>query len=53
MTFERSYMNWEEGVGLCCWEAPDKEKLADLFRQAGTPYDKMIEVEEYLAEALT
>jgi hypothetical protein len=52
MKFERSYINWDEGVGLCCWEAPDKERLAELFRKVGTPFERMIEVEEYPAEAL-
>lgn len=50
MKFERSFMNWEEGLGICCWEAPSVAALGKLFDKAGTPYDKMIPVEEH-AEA--
>ena len=42
MTFERSFMNWDEGVGVCCWDAPSKEALAELFEKSGTPFEKMI-----------
>ena len=52
MTFERSYMNWEEGLGICCWSADSKDDLAKLFEKAGTPYDKIIPVEEHAAETL-
>ena len=47
MVFERSYLNWSEGLGICCWTAPSKEALAALFEKAGTPFDSMIEVEEH------
>jgi len=46
MVFERSYMNWEEGLGVCCWEAPAREDLAALFRKAGTPFERIVAVEE-------
>lgn len=52
MTFERSFMNWEEGVGICCWEAPSKEKLVALFDGAGAPYEKIIPVQEHAPESL-
>ena len=47
MVFERSYMNWSEGLGICCWSAPSKSELAELFNGAGTPYESMLEVEEF------
>ncbi len=51
MVFERSYLNWEEGVGICCWDAPSKEALAALFDEVGTPYVSMVEVEVYAETA--
>ena len=45
-------MNWNEGVGVCCWEAPSREALEALFEKAGTPFDEMIAVEEHVAETL-
>jgi len=53
MTFERSFVNWQEGVGLCCWEAPSKKKLQDLFDKAHTPYEKITQVEEHVASMKT
>jgi hypothetical protein len=50
VVFERSFMNWEEGFGACCWTAPSREKLEEMFNKAGTPFEKMIPVEEH-AEA--
>lgn len=52
MTFERSFMNWEEGVGVCCWNAPSKEKLLEMFEKTSTPYEKIVPVEEHVAESL-
>ena len=52
MTFERSFMNWERGLGVCCWNAPSQEKLEGLFRKAGTPFTEMIPVEEHVAGSL-
>lgn len=45
-------MNWEEGVGVCCWKAPSKEKLEELFAQANTPFEKIVAVEEHVEETL-
>lgn len=53
MTFERSFINWSEKFTLCCWSAPSIDALADVFNKAGTPFDKMIEVEEHEAATLT
>jgi len=53
MSFERSYMNWQEGVGVCCWDAPSKEELEALFRKASVSFEKMVPVEELGAKALT
>lgn len=53
MTFERSFMNWNEGFGCCCWTAPSKEKLEELFKNSGTPFERIVEVEEHVAASLT
>ena len=52
MTFERSYMNWTEGFGICCWDAPSREKLQAIFEKVGAPFDKIIPVEEHAAHSL-
>ena len=44
---ERAYMNRNEGFVTCCWNAPDRESVETLFKNAGAPYEKIIEVEEY------
>jgi hypothetical protein len=52
MSFERSFMNWEEGLGICCWDAPSRDELEALFRKAGVPFEKMLTVEEHEAQSL-
>ena len=47
MTFERSFMNWDEEFCVFCWTTPSKEGLVALFKKAGTPFDQMITVEEH------
>ncbi len=51
MKFERSFMNWTEGLGICCWEAPSTDSLAALFDEVGSPWETMVEVEEHAAES--
>jgi len=53
MTFERSYLNVEEGIGICCWNASSKDGLEAMFRKAGTPVEQIIPVEEYVEASLT
>ncbi len=52
MTYERSFVNWNEGMCICCWDAPSEVKLAELFRKAGTPFEKIVPVEEYERDAV-
>ncbi len=49
MTMDRSYINPQEGFACCCWEAPSRESLAELFSKAGALFDSMIQVTEYSA----
>ncbi|MHC5037067.1 MAG: hypothetical protein ACYTHM_07115 [Planctomycetota bacterium] len=51
MTMDRSYLNFEEGFATCCWNASSVDALKALFEKAGTPFEKMIAVEEMVAEA--
>ncbi len=52
MTLDRAFLNKQEGHTICCWNAPSVEKLKDLFKKAATPFDKMFEVEEQMAQSL-
>jgi len=45
-------MNWEEGFGICLWTASSKNDLEALFKKAGTPFKKIIAVEEHVAKSL-
>jgi hypothetical protein len=40
-------MNWKEGLGICCWDAPSRDELALLFEGAKVPFEKMVPVEEH------
>jgi len=48
---DRAYVNMDEGMALCCWSAPSKEALEELFTKAGTAFETMTEVEEHANEA--
>jgi hypothetical protein len=52
MSMDRAYLNLEEGFGTCCWNASSVDGLKALFEQAGTPFEKMVAVEEHVTEAL-
>lgn len=52
MSMERSFLNFEEGFGLCVWNAPSKEALEEMFKKAGTPFASMTAVEEHVAASL-
>ncbi|MCK5133337.1 MAG: hypothetical protein KAR40_14445 [Candidatus Sabulitectum sp.] len=49
MTMDRSYINPQEGFACCCWDAPSRESLVELFNKAGALFDSMIPVTEYSA----
>ena len=52
MTMDRAYLNVDEGFGMCCWDAPSVDALKALFEKAGTPFERMLAVEEHVTEAL-
>ena len=48
MTMDRAYVNAGEGFACCCWNAPSRRALEELFDSAEVAYEKIREVEEYL-----
>ncbi len=52
MKMDRAFINKKEGNPVCCWDAPSVKDLKALFEKAGTPFDKMFEVEEKMADAV-
>ncbi|MBD3369024.1 hypothetical protein GF402_01520 [Candidatus Fermentibacteria bacterium] len=46
MTMDRAYLNTDEGLACCLWNASTKDDLKQLFDSAGAPYDRMVAVEE-------
>jgi hypothetical protein len=51
MSMDRAYINMDEGFATCCWEAPSVADLEGLFKKAGTPFERMVPVEERQATA--
>jgi len=51
MTMDRAYSNPGEGFVCCCWNAPSKDALEDLFKKAGAPFESMLEVSEFASAA--
>jgi len=43
---ERAYMDKETGRVSCCWSAPNREKVANLFKKAGVVFEAITQVEE-------
>lgn len=42
---DRAYLNAEEGLAVCCWDAPGKDKIEDLFQKAGVSPVQIVEVD--------
>ena len=47
MTMDRAYTNPDEGYVCCCWNAPSRDALEELFRKAEAPFESMHQVSEY------
>lgn len=43
---ERAYVDQETGKVSCCWTAPDRQQVADLFKKAGVVFESITMVEE-------
>ena len=53
MTMDRAYTCKEEGVVICCWDAPDTTSVEQLFDKAGVTYEKITPVQEHLGSAFS
>jgi len=47
MNMERAFLNYREGRAVCCWNAPSRKALEELFGKANAKFESMLEVEEY------
>jgi hypothetical protein len=47
---DRAYVNMDEGMAVCCWDAPSKEALQELFSKTGSAFETITEVEEHTTE---
>jgi len=44
---ERSYIDEANGQAICCWNAPDRKSVENLFSRAGVSPESIREVVEY------
>ena len=47
MVMNRAYVDANEGQAICCWDAPDKNSIEDLFSKVGVQTESIREVVEY------
>lgn len=45
-TWERTYINENEGWRFCVWTAPDREELEKIFDGIGVSWESIVPVEE-------
>ena len=48
---DRAYVNKSEGKAVCCWNAPTRKDIEDLFEKANARYDSITQVEEMQVES--
>jgi hypothetical protein len=48
---ERAFLNYKEGRAVCCWSAPSRKHIEELFKTAGAKYESISEVEEFTPAA--
>ncbi len=48
MTLERAYVDEEHGQAICCWNAPDRASIEDLFAKAKVKPESIREVVEHM-----
>ncbi len=44
---DKAYVDEVEGQAICCWEAPDRKSVEDLFTKAQIQPESIREVTEY------
>jgi hypothetical protein len=46
LKMERAYVNKDTGRVACCWQADDRDQIANLFKQAGVAVESISMVDE-------
>ncbi|MFH1862400.1 MAG: nickel-binding protein [bacterium] len=46
LKMDRAYLDAESGRVTCCWNAPDRQQVVDLFKRAGVVFETITQVEE-------
>ena len=44
---EKAYVDEENSQAICCWSAPDRKSIADLFAKANVKVESIRSVTEY------
>lgn len=44
---EKAYIDEKSGQAICCWNAPDRKMIEDLFAKANIAPESIREVVEY------
>jgi len=47
LTMDWAYVDKATNQPICCWDAPDRKSVEDLFSRAGQQVDTLREVEPY------
>jgi hypothetical protein len=46
LKMQRAYVDKETGRVSCCWQAKNREQVADLFKRAKVVFESILAVEE-------
>ncbi len=49
LTMDKAYIDKTKGQAICCWEAPDRKSIEELFTKAHIHPESIREVTEYTA----
>ena len=47
LMMDKAYVDEVQGQAICCWEAPDRKSVEDLFMKAQIQPESIREVTEY------
>jgi hypothetical protein len=47
LMMDKAYVDEVKGQAICCWEAPDRKSVEDLFMKAQIQPESIREVTEY------
>lgn len=47
LRMENAYIDEVQHQAICCWDAPNRKAVEDLFEQAGVKAERIREVVEY------